>query len=116
LPNGTTRRFLESLVGTDQQDCIPWPFARLRNGYGAMNVRGKVTPAHRVMCEIAHGAPKVGLHACHSCGSGHLACVNPNHLRWGTRRDNMADAKAHGTLVRGSRSSFAKLDEQKVTD
>jgi len=58
-PNGTTRKFLESIRDTATDECIIWPFARLGRGYGAMNVKGKVIPAHRVMCEVAHGMPPV---------------------------------------------------------
>jgi hypothetical protein len=33
--------------------------------------------------------------AIHCCGNGHLSCVNPAHLRWGTAKDNGKDAHLH---------------------
>lgn len=32
---------------------------------------------------------------CHNCGNG--KCSNPKHLYWGTRKENIEDAKRHGT-------------------
>ncbi len=52
--------------------------------------------ASRAMCILAHGLPPdPKLMAIHSCGNGHLSCVNPAHLRWGTGKDNAQDAKLH---------------------
>lgn len=47
-----------------------------------------------------HTAPSsTPAHECrHICGNGHLGCVTPSHLEWGTHAENMADAVAHGTV------------------
>jgi hypothetical protein len=34
---------------------------------------------------------------CHNCGND--KCSNPKHLYWGTRKENVEDAKRHGTWV-----------------
>ena len=34
---------------------------------------------------------------CHNCGNG--KCSNPKHLYWGTRKENIEDAKRPGTWV-----------------
>lgn len=107
--------FLVGLVGTSIEDCIPWPFLRDRDGYGRVQFRGKGWPASRAMCAIAHGDPPAeGLHAAHRCGKGHLGCVNPNHLRWATPKENQRDRIGHGTRVLGEQWRMRKLTEEQV--
>lgn len=92
------------------EDCLTWPFTRSSNGYGFVQVGEKRRRAHRVMCEAVHGPPDdPRLDAAHSCGSGHLGCVHPNHLRWATRKENVADTLTHGTRNRGERCGLSKL-------
>ena len=38
--------------------------------------------------------PTRGIDLCHYCGNG--KCSNPNHLYWGTRKENAEDTKRHG--------------------
>lgn len=79
-----------------------WPFAvRKSNGYAAHSVGRKNIDAHRYVCTLANGEPEVGLQAAHRCGN--KLCVNPAHLYWGDALSNMADAKAHGTMLGGGR-------------
>ena len=47
--------------------------------------------------------------AIHSCGQGHLGCVNPAHLRWGSHVENMADRIAHGNGI-GENHGLHKLE------
>lgn len=52
--------------------------------------------ASRAMCILANGLPPDGkTFAIHSCGNGHLSCVNPKHLRWGSPKENAQDARLH---------------------
>lgn len=44
---------------------------------------------------------------CHYCGNG--KCSNPNHLYWGTRKENIEDSKRHGTWVNGWDKLVEKL-------
>lgn len=95
-------------------DCIKWPFEVTRYGYGTVKHNGKKRVASRVMCEVAHGEPLlVNYEAAHSCGNGHLACMNQKHLRWATKGENMKDAIRHGTCRRG-RLKIAKVTEKQV--
>ena len=60
---------------------------------------GRSIPASRYMALLVHGAPSSdGLVARHLCGNGHLSCVNPAHLAWGTPGQNIADANRHRAL------------------
>ena len=72
-----------------------------RGGYGVFWMFGKSHRAHRVSFAIAYGRwPANALHACDT-----PACVNPLHLRDGSRGDNLRDAWARGR--RGKRLSMA---------
>lgn len=102
-------------VHFEGDECLPWPFAKCDTGYGSLRFEGKAYPAHRFICKMAHGdKPEHKDVAAHSCGGGHLGCVNPKHLRWATYQENQADRVLHGTTIRGSLHKSAKLDEHDV--
>lgn len=112
---GATERFLRSFADYGGDDCLIWPFARNEKGYGLAVVSGHQRGAHRWMCIIAHGEPPSTKHeAAHSCGKGHLGCVNPRHLRWATHRENSADRFVHGTDNRGERNGKTRLTADDV--
>lgn len=108
--------WLESHANHDGDECLVWPFAKLTNGYGTVQVRdGRKRIASRVMCELAHGEPNdPKMQSAHSCGNGHLGCVNPKHLRWATVKENAADKKLHGTHLYGSKAPWSKLSDDQV--
>lgn len=112
---GSLNLWLKANVDHDGDECLIWPFGRAGDGYGQTTVGGKRIRAHRQMCLLAHGAPPTKLHqAAHSCGKGHLGCVNPKHLRWATRAENEADKVVHGTATRGERNASASITEADV--
>jgi len=115
-PHGDPMKFLmDVIIPIEDLSCIEWPFSRDKKGYGRVFEGGHMRGAHRVVCEIAHGqAPTQRHEAAHSCGNGHLGCVNPNHLSWKTRKGNHADKLIHGTHNRGERHQMAKLTEASV--
>jgi len=117
IKRGEGLRFLRKVVQENREDCILWPFGRHGNGYASVYVGGKQHLAHRLVCKMAHGEPESeNLHAAHSCGNGHLGCVNPKHLRWATASENLADRDAHGTHQRGEQHPRARLTEADVKD
>ena len=114
-PVGEPLAFLGSLVGTDRRDCIEWPYSRNAGGYGRLSIGGSMVHASREMCRTVYGEPPTPAHeAAHSCGNGHLGCVNPNHLRWATHKENSGDMIAHGSSTRGSRHPNSRLCEADV--
>lgn len=113
---GAPRIFYEMVVLPYKgDDCLLWPFGRQSQGYGAIKKVGSTTLVHRLACEAVHGPPPTEKHeAAHSCGKGHLGCVNPRHTRWATRLENMADTLEHNTRSRGTHRHNAKLNEEAI--
>ena len=112
---GRPQKWLLEHVSYEGDDCLSWPFGGRNNGYGTLVFNGNHTSAHRQMCTLVHGDPPSPRHeAAHSCGNGHLGCVNPRHLRWATPEENQADKLLHGTHNRGERSGSARLKERQV--
>lgn len=117
LGGGTSKgeliRFAEKVATSAHgEDCVNWPYWTGANGYGMLTVAGRKVVATRYICQLAHGAPPDdSFEAAHSCGNGHLGCINPNHLSWKSHIDNEADKKEHGTSNRGQRNGSAKLTE-----
>lgn len=113
--NGEPWQWLTENFMRDTGDCVFFPFAKTSYGYGVLNFNGKLIGAHRLACILANGEPhERKLDAAHSCGMGHLGCVNARHLRWATRSENFSDKSAHGTHNRGERHQNAKLSNARV--
>lgn len=111
---GEAKAFLNAAISFDSEDCLIWPFAKNDAGYGQIRLGGKTVYVHRLICGEAYGPPNDGQDAAHSCGNGHLGCINKRHLRWATRAQNIHDTIAHGTAHRGERHNAAKLSRDSV--
>lgn len=99
-PDGVPKEFLDEIIQFEGDDCVIWPYSRAGRGYPVVRICGKKVRAHRVACEAINGpAPAERPHAAHSCGNGHLGCVNPRHLRWASHHENMADKIVHKTVT-----------------
>lgn len=118
LANGESSRWIDEVaLNYEGEECLPWPFGRINQGYGILRINGRDEVASRVVCERAYGTPPTPKHqAAHSCGNGHHGCVNKRHLSWKTPSENAADKIVHGTTTRGERSALAKLNSGQVAE
>ena len=98
LKRGEIAAFVRAAIESTTDDCIEFPYCRDKFGYGRFNPGKNTVGAHCYVAEQVYGAkPSQEHECCHSCGNGHLGCINPKHLYWGTRADNVRDAINHGT-------------------
>jgi hypothetical protein len=98
-------------------DCWLWTGATTKNGYGAFNAGRQQRVATHVALVLS-GKPRpaapedVALHG--DCSNPR--CVNPNHLRWGTHKENAEDKYRlrRQNVPRGEQSGMAKLTDDQV--
>lgn len=109
--SGKGLQFIRQAIQSNADECIMWPFYRMKNGYGQVGTHVGMSLAHRIVCELTHGDPQFdGAQAAHLCGN--KACVNPRHVRWVDQKENEADKLLHGTWF--TRFGGAKLTEEEV--
>jgi hypothetical protein len=82
--------------------CHQW-ISALSEGYGQFRYGRVKYYAHRVAYELAHGLIPAGMDIDHRCRN--RACVNPDHLRLATRKQNLENKAGPGlgskTGIRG---------------
>lgn len=119
LGGGPPRRYALDWVAEhlsyQGDDCLIWPFYRKKDGRGNIYANGSVYGAHRYICEQVNGPPpSPEYETLHKCGGGRHGCVNPKHLRWGTRAENVEDKQMLDEQPFGARNASTKLTEQDV--
>lgn len=109
---GVARRAFTDLLEVVSDECVLWPHGCDAHGYGQLSVNQYPHKVHVLVCEHHHGPRPDGMEVAHSCGVRN--CMNSAHLRWATRKENVADTVRHGRTTRGERSASAKLSEVDV--
>lgn len=101
-------------------DCLEWSGKRTPRGYGRLNINTVETYAHRAVIVAKTGMPiPTGMCVLHSCDNP--SCINPDHLRIGTHKENSQDmvsrnrvSRPNSVLWSGSNNPKSVLtDEQK---
>jgi len=112
-------RFWTKVDKTHANGCWVWTANRNNKGYGLFRPGGLAPKqlAHRLSYTESHGPiPKGGL-VLHSCDNP--SCVNPNHLRVGSHKDNVADMDKRGRRVsntgKGEAHCHARMTDVSVT-
>jgi len=105
-------RFWEKVTKGSSDECWEWGAFRNRQGYGQIWHDGRMRAAHRVMYELEHKIILNDECVLHSCDNP--PCVNPLHLRLGTRDDNNKDRNQKSRQAIGERCGAAKLTGKDV--
>lgn len=103
-----------------KETCWIWTGQKDSNGYGRCTVNRIVASLAHVVSYVLHKGPIIkGLDILHSCDNP--SCVNPDHLRMGTHKENMNDRDSRGRSKicpprKGVQSNFAKLTDNSVIE
>lgn len=90
-------RFYSKYIRLGLDDCWNWTDAP-SNGYGRFRIYNKSFGAHVIAFELANDRlVEPGMHILHSCNN--KLCVNPAHLREGTRTENLLEAMRDGLVT-----------------
>lgn len=101
---------LREMIKVETDECVLWPYALFRAGYGQVRSGKKNWRAHRLALVISSGSDEKDRDAAHACRS--RSCVNPRHLQWETRSENNLDKRRDGTDLRGERHPSALLTNE----
>ena len=101
-------------------ECWEWQGKINQSGYGVLNIRenGKKTDVlvHRESYRLLKGEIPDGMCVLHKCDNP--ACINPEHLRIGTNKENTQDCVKKGRFCNGHLRAKAsgKLTEDQVIE
>lgn len=100
-PTDPRVRFDERYIPEPNSGCWLWLGKIGNNGYAYLHIyRTASIYAHRFSLQMATTEEGAGLEACHRCDNP--LCVNPDHLFWGTQKDNNHDAMLKGRIRNAS--------------
>lgn len=106
----------DAKISKDVSGCWLWTGAKSKAGYGQIRATRKrlTLYAHRVAVERWKGQVPDGMEVCHSCDVRN--CVNPDHMFFGTRADNLRDMRKKDRHIRGERTCNAVLRDAAVRE
>ncbi|MBD9453282.1 transposase family protein [Rhizobium sp. RHZ02] len=103
------------VIQFEGDECLIWPFNTKAKRRPVFRIKKKGHNVCRYICDKIYGpAPSMAHQAAHSCGNGHIGCVNPKHLRWATPSENQQDRVIHGTSNHGERNGYSRISDEVV--
>jgi hypothetical protein len=105
-------RFLDKVAPPDANGCHLWTACTDLGGYGQFWYLGRHVKAHRYAAGMVDWPPEIQTR--HICNV--RACVNPEHLTFGSSADNMRDRDEAGRQAKGTDNGWAKLTEEQVLE
>jgi hypothetical protein len=112
LLDDTEARFRDKVAPPDANGCHLWTAFTNQDGYGTFWYLGRHVKAHRYAAGMVDWpADILTRHLCNV-----RACVNPEHLTFGSHADNMRDMVEAERQAKGTHSGTAKLTEEQVLE
>lgn len=107
-------RFHKSYVPEPNTGCWLWLYGGFKAGYGEfhVNLERQNAYAHRYSYEIHKGEIPKGMVVRHQCDQP--ACVNPDHLILGTKKQNSEDMVRRRRSRAGMNNPKAKINDSIV--
>lgn len=109
-------RYWSKVDEPDNNGCWLWNAGKLTSGYGIYTIKHENFVATRISYEDVHGKVPDGLFMLHHCDV--RACVNPEHLYAGTKKDNVDDMyrRKRANNIRGTTVHNSLLNEDVVRE
>ena len=101
---------------TTESGCIEWTGFINAGGYGIIYRWPNYDFVHRVSARLILGESLPGQEVMHLCDN--RKCFNPDHLRWGTRQENVTDmhnkGRANMRALKGEENPKARFTWEQV--
>ena len=108
----TEARFRDKVAPPDANGCHLWTACTNQKGYGKFWYMGRRVYAHRYAAGMVDWPPEIQTR--HLCNVP--ACVNPEHLTFGSSADNVRDMVEADRQAKGTDNGNAKLTEEQVIE
>jgi len=110
--NPPMKRFNERHIPVPMCGCWIWTGMLTDSGYGMLCAQGKLRRAHVFAYKQFVGPVPVGMCVLHECDM--RCCVNPDHLKLGTKKQNSEDAMVRKRYPTGEQHGNTPLTTAQV--